>query len=167
MPMTRRLLMASLAAAPLGSRSARAAPAREIGWEELIPEGVPYSEIVGEGEYDENNDTWLPVFDANAHKFVEALDGARIKMPGYVLPIDVGAEGVTSFILTPYVGACIHVPPLPANQLVFVTVRRPWPSETMWDAIWVTGTIRVNPISTTLADIGYEMDADEIELYEW
>ena len=31
----------------------------------------------------------------------------------------------------------------------------------------MTGTMRVNPISTTLADIGYEMDADEIELYEW
>ena len=135
MPMTRRLLLASLAATPLGARSARAASAREIGWEELIPEGVPYSEIVGEGEYDENNDTWLPVFDANAYKFVAALDGARIRMPGYVLPIDVGSEGVTSFILTPYVGACIHVPPPPANQLVFVTTRTPWPSDAMWDAI--------------------------------
>jgi hypothetical protein len=69
--------------------------------------------------------------------------------------------------LTPYVGACIHVPPPPPNQLVFVTSERPWPSEAMFDAVWVSGTIRVNLITTTLAEIGYDVVADEIEAYVW
>ena len=167
MPTTRRTLLAALAAAPLVPRAARSAQAREIGWEDLIPPGTPYSEIVGEGEYDDANDTWRPVFDQNATKFAEALDGTRIRMPGYMLALETAGAGVSEFILTPYVGACIHVPPPPPNQLVFVTTPTPWPTDSMWDAIWVTGTIRVSPISTNLAEIGYAMDADAIELYDW
>lgn len=166
---TRRAALLGLASLPatLWHHPAFATPFREITWEELIPAGVPYSEIVGEGDYDEQNDTWLPDFDDNAFKFVDGLNGTRIRMPGYMLPLETGGQGVTEFILTPYVGACIHVPPPPPNQLVFVTSTRPWPSEAMFDAIWVTGTIRVSPISTNLAEIGYDMVADEIEAYVW
>ena len=39
--------------------------AREITWEDLIPPGVPYAEIIGEGEMDEAADTWRPIYDAN------------------------------------------------------------------------------------------------------
>jgi hypothetical protein len=67
----------------------------------------------------------------------------------------------------PYVGACIHVPPPPPNQLVFVTTAEPWPSDQLWDAIWVTGTLSASMQSTTLGDIGYELAANSIELYEW
>lgn len=158
--------LASLSALTL-PRLAGAATARQIGWDDLIPPGVPYSEIIGEGVYDEAQDTWLPVFDENARRFVTDLNGARIRMPGYMLPLETSGSGVTEFILTPYVGACIHVPPPPPNQLVFVTSERPWPSETLFEAIWVTGTIRVSPISTNLAEIGYDMAADEIEAFEW
>ncbi len=166
---SRRTAMLGLAGFPitLWNRPAWAAQFREIAWEDLIPSGVPYSEIVGEGSFDEQNDTWLPDFDGNAYKFVEALNGTRIRMPGYMLPLETDGRGVTEFILTPYVGACIHVPPPPPNQLVFVTSGQPWPSEAIFDAIWVTGTIRVNPISTNLAEIGYDMVADEIEAYVW
>lgn len=166
---TRRAAMFGLASVSLlcARRPALAAPVREITWEDLIPTGVPYPEIVGDGNLDEQSDTWLPEFDENATKFNLSLDGTRIKMPGYMLPLETGGTGITEFILTPYVGACIHVPPPPPNQLVFATTKTPWPSESMWDAIWVTGTIKVNPISTNLAEIGYEIEVDEIELYEW
>ena len=127
---------------------------------------MPYAEIVGEGEYDEGQDTWLPVFDANAHKFVEALDGTRIKMPGYVLPIDVSAEGLSSFILTPYVGACIHVPPPPANQLVLVTTERPYENTDLFEPVAVTGTFHTSATKTDLAEIGYTLSADRIEPYQ-
>lgn len=169
MQMTRRTALLGLAGAPMGISLSPvwAAAPREITWEDLIPAGVPYSEIIGEGSYDEVNDTWLPDFDGNAYKFVDALDGARIRMPGYMLALETGGMGVTQFILTPYVGACIHVPPPPPNQLVFVTSVRPWRSEGMFEAVWVTGTIKVNHISTNLAEIGYDMVADEIEPYVW
>ena len=84
---------------------------RVIMWQDLIPPGAPYAEIISEGELDEANDVWNPIYDANGVKLNEDLDGAYIKMPGFIIPFDVSAEGVTNFILVPYVGACIHTPP--------------------------------------------------------
>lgn len=147
--------------------TAFAASYREITWEDLIPAGVPYGEIVGIGQMDSVNDTWLPEFDENGAKVNTALDGKRIKMPGYIIPFDVTAGGVTSFMLVPYVGACIHTPPPPPNQLVFVRTEKPWPSESMWDPVWVSGRLSAKAMSTQIANVGYQIAAEKIEIYEW
>lgn len=167
MILSRRNLIAAGAACAALPRASFAATPREITWDDLLPPGVPYSEIIGEGQVDEANDTWLPVFDENAKKLNDEFKDAYIKMPGYILPIDIGTAGVTSFVMVPYIGACIHVPPPPANQLVFVDTETPWPSDQLWDAVWVTGRIRHELQSTTLADIGYALEAELIEIYEW
>lgn len=166
-PFSRRTFVLASGAAVLLPFRAQANPFREITWDDLIPPGVPYAEIVGEGDYDEQNDTWNPIFDENATKLNTALDGSSVKLPGYIIPLDMGAEGVTSFVLVPYVGACIHVPPPPANQLVFVTTQTPWPSEQLWDAVWVYGRLSARLQSTEIAEIGYQIAADRIEIYEW
>ena len=144
-----------------------AASAREITWEDLIPPGVPYPEIIGEGDLDEQNDTWNPIFDANATKLNTALDGAYIKMPGFIIPLEIGAKGVTDFVLVPYVGACIHVPPPPPNQLVLVRAIEPWPGDNLWDAVWVIGRMKAQLASTEIAETGYALTADRMEIYEW
>ena len=167
MALSRRSLIAATAAFAATPRAGFAATPREITWDDLIPPGVAYAEIIGQGEVDEANDRWLPQFDENATKLNKELHGAYIKMPGYVLPIDMSTAGVTSFIMVPYVGACIHTPPPPANQLVFVDSKRPWLSDKLWDPVWVTGRMRHELQSTTVADIGYALDADLIEGYEW
>ena len=64
-------------------------------------------------------------------------------------------------------GACLHVPPPPPNQLVFVTTETPWPSDDLWDAVWVTGQMQHEIQSTDVADTGYELKADEMEVYVW
>lgn len=167
MNISRRTLVAAAAAFAAAPRVGFAASPRVIGWEDLIPPGVPYSEIIGEGEIDAIKDTWLPVFDDNATKLNKKLHGAYVKMPGYMLPIDLSAAGVTSFIMVPYAGACVHTPPPPANQLVFVECKEPWQSESMWDPVWVTGRMRHELQYTSVADIGYAMEAELIEAYEW
>jgi hypothetical protein len=167
MNLSRRTLVTAAAAFAATPRASWAETARVIGWEDLIPPGVPYAEIIGEGEVDAIKDTWLPEFDENATKLNKKLHGAYIKMPGYVLPIDMSTAGVTSFIMVPYVGACIHTPPPPANQLVFVDSQKPWPSDKLWDPVWVTGRMRHELQSTSVADIGYALDAELIEVYEW
>lgn len=163
---SRRAFMA-LTAATLVPGRALANPFREITWQDLIPKGVPYGQIIGPGQMDEANDTWNPEYDANAKKVNRTLDGKRVKLPGYIIPFDVSAKGVTSFMLVPYVGACIHTPPPPPNQLVFVTTDDPWPSESMWDAVWVSGQLSAKALSTTIADVGYHITANKIEVYEW
>lgn len=167
MKLSRRHLIAAATAFAATPRTALAAGPRVVAWEDLIPPGVPYSEIIGQGEIDALRDRWLPEFDENATKLNDKLNGAYIKMPGYMLPIDMSTAGVTSFIMVPYVGACIHTPPPPANQLVFVESKKPWPSDSLWDPVWVTGQMTHELQSTTIADIGYALSAEKIEVYEW
>lgn len=168
MPHITRRQFAAFAAASLAlPQMARAKPALEITWDDLIPPGVPYSEIIGMGEMDEASDTWNPEFDENGVKLNTELDGRLIKMPGYVLPLDPSATGLIEFVLVPYVGACLHVPPPPPNQLVFVTADEPYQLENLWDPVWVTGVLSATPQSTAVAEVGYQLAADEIVLYEW
>ncbi len=165
--LNRRTTLVLLSGAVAAPKMAFAATPREIMWDNLIPPGVPYSEIIGEGEIDLANDTWNPIYDANGVKLNEELDGAYIKMPGFIIPFDVSAEGVINFMLVPYVGACIHTPPPPANQLVMVNAAEPWPGDQLWDPVWVTGVMRTQLQSTDLGQTGYSIAADEMEVYVW
>ncbi|MDO6725906.1 MAG: DUF3299 domain-containing protein [Cognatishimia sp.] len=165
--LNRRTALMLLSGSVLTPKTALAATPREITWDDLIPPGLPYSEIIGEGELDEANDTWLPVYDENGIKLNEKLNGTYIKMPGFIIPLETSAEGVTDFMLVPYVGACIHTPPPPANQLVMVNSSKPWPDDELWEPVWVTGTIRTQLQSTTLGQIGYSISADDLETYIW
>ena len=108
--LNRRSTLALLSGSLALPKMALASSPKEVMWDDLIPPGLPYSEIIGEGELDEVNDVWNPIYDANSIKLNEELNGAYITMPGYIIPFDISAEGVTSFMLVPYVGACIHTP---------------------------------------------------------
>lgn len=165
--LTRRTALMLMSATASVPSAAFARTIKEIMWEDLIPPGIAYSEIIGEGELDEANDTWNPIYDANATKLNDDLNGAYIKMPGYIIPFDVSADGVRDFMLVPYVGACIHTPPPPANQLVMVNSLKPWPNDKLWDAVWVTGTMRTQLQSTDLGQTGYAIQADAMDTYVW
>lgn len=167
MKLTRRHMIAGGLAGSLTANPSFAKSPLEIGWDDLIPPGVPYSEIIGEGDMDEANDTWSPIFDANATKLNERLDGALIRMPGFIIPLEMGAKGVTDFILVPYIGACIHTPPPPPNQLVLAKTKKPWPSDQLWEAVWVVGMMRTKLQSTELAQTGYALSIRSMEIYEW
>jgi len=149
-------------------RVIQAASPLEISWDDLIPPGVPYAEIIGEGDLDIENDYWRnPVYDANATKLNEELDGAYVRMPGFIIPLELGAGGVTEFVLVPYLGACIHTPPPPPNQLVFVHSVEPWPSDDLWSPVWVIGRMSTELMTTEVAETGYALEAENIEIYEW
>jgi hypothetical protein len=166
-PLTRRCVLLSLGgAALLAPRTAFGSPL-DLLWEDLIPPGVPYGQIIGEGEMDVVADTWAPVFDENATKLNLDLDGKLVRLPGYILPLEIGAKGVTHFVLVPYVGACIHVPPPPPNQLVFVSTSTPWPNASLWDPVTVTGRLEAQMRSSAVAEIGYSLRASGIEEFRW
>lgn len=105
---------------------------------------------------------------------VPELDGQVIKLPGYVLPLDFEGTLVKSFLLVPYVGACIHVPPPPPNQIVFVQLKQGFESPEMFTPVWVTGRMStgMDKTSLTLVDgstdvnFGYALQATKVEPYE-
>ncbi len=105
---------------------------------------------------------------------VAALDGQRVRMPGYALPLEFEDTKVIEFLLVPYVGACIHVPPPPENQMVHVLADKPFKLEGLFTAVWVTGKMSVGNITRKLyfvdgsadVDAGYTLAASSVELYK-
>ena len=160
--LSRRTALCTLAAATLCPGAAMAAP-RRIRWADLIPPGAAYGEIIGTGVYDTQNDVWIPEFDPNGSQLNTALDGEDVTLAGYMLPLELSSGGVTEFVLVPCVGACIHVPPPPPNQLVHVTAESPFPARNLWDAVLVTGRLGAQMLMTEVAQVGYTMEAYRLE----
>lgn len=141
----------------------------DLGWQDLIPqgEGQAIERLSGDG-YVQHGEIQLPTGYAQplGSGVVEELNNKRIRIPGFMVPLVMTAEGVTSFILVPYMGACVHVPPPPPNQMVFVTSPTPWRDGTLFRAVRVTGYLETQTIDTDMARIGYVLDAEQIELFE-
>jgi uncharacterized protein len=95
---------------------------------------------------------------------VESLDGKRVRIGGYVVPLDFEATSVKEFLLVPFVGACIHVPPPPANQIIYVKSDEGFGVKGSFDPVYVTGTLKVMATSTGLADTGYSIVAEKVEV---
>ncbi|MBI4724502.1 MAG: DUF3299 domain-containing protein, partial [Rhodomicrobium sp.] len=94
---------------------------------------------------------------------VKELDGKRVRIGGYVVPLDFDAANVKEFLLVPFVGACIHVPPPPPNQIIYVKAAKGFGVEGSFDPVWVTGTIKTASQYTGLAETGYSIDAEKVE----
>lgn len=96
---------------------------------------------------------------------VEELDGNMIRIPGFVVPLVEEGMKVTEFFLVPYFGACIHVPPPPSNQMIHVTFEPGTNVENLYDAIWISGELKVSTVAHELGTAGYTMEAFQIEPY--
>jgi uncharacterized protein len=147
----------------------------ELDWDSLIPAEWRPEKIMEEYNVDALEDD-----DPRAQELwdklqalwkqapvVEELNGKRVKLPGFVVPVDWDAEKIGEFLLVPYYGACIHVPPPPANQTVHViTVKGREYSGNLFDTVWVTGTLQVERYSGEMAEAGYRLEATAVEPYE-
>jgi hypothetical protein len=97
---------------------------------------------------------------------VKSLDGKLVKIPGFVVPIEGDNQTTTEFLLVPYFGACIHVPPPPANQIVYVKFSEAVPIENLYDAVWVTGTLSTDGWEGDLATVGYSLEGISVSPYD-
>ena len=105
---------------------------------------------------------------------VEELDGREVMIPGYALPLEFSGTAMTEFLLVPYVGACIHTPPPPANQIVHVRSEQGVESEGLFTPVWVTGRMSTARSSQSLSyvdgvadiSVGYGLQAQKVEPYE-
>lgn len=105
---------------------------------------------------------------------VPELDGQFVRMPGYALPLEMNGSAVTELLLVPFVGACIHVPPPPPNQMAFVKLAKPFVVSDVFAPVWITGrmTVKSNVSSVFISDgkapveSGYLVENATIEPYK-
>lgn len=139
---------------------------RELEWVELMPPGELEDwmsrQTAVEHSGFEPSSTVFQSFNT-----VAELDGQAIRIPGFVVPVETTAEGLLSeFFLVPYFGACIHVPPPPANQIIYARLAKPIPMVNIWDAFWMEGTLNIEDVRNETADSAYTMDVKRLRLYE-
>ncbi|RLU00005.1 MAG: DUF3299 domain-containing protein [Ketobacter sp.] len=152
---------------------------REIEWEDLIPDGYNADLIVA--EYDTkyrlselaDDDPILKEMMAKIDAAYKAapvkpeLNNALVKIPGYVVPLETDGKRTSEFLLVPYFGACIHVPPPPANQTILVRTKEKEGAEIrkLYDVVWVTGVLKTELFVGDLAHAGYRIDAHQVDPY--
>jgi uncharacterized protein len=95
------------------------------------------------------------------------LDGKVIRLKGFMLPLDLSGKAVEDFLLVPFVGACIHTPPPPLNQIVYAKLAKPmdFRMEDLFLPATITGKLMAKNLSRELflvdgsndLDIGYTM----------
>ena len=147
---------------------------RTLQWDELMPAdfdpGEPFKDmdIASLVDDDPRAQELMAKLRAlwDAAPVVTALDGLRVRLPGFVIPLDMEGEQVSQFLLVPFYGACIHVPPPPANQTVLVIapaggvrIRQ------TFETVWVTGRLSAQSADTALAKAGYTLTATQIQPY--
>jgi len=161
----RRQVLAGLGAAACMPSVLRADDYATLEWDDLLPEGQSPIPRAFLGLIDHEGAPLSSQQPASNGVRAE-WSGQRVRMPGFVVPIDYSGTGVTAFILAPFAGACVHVPPPPANQLVFVTTETPFETKGLFEAVNVAGVFGISTISTHLAEVGYVMAADKVEPYK-
>lgn len=163
--LSRRGFIAGMAASACFAASAHGAEIVDLAWEDLLPEtGAAPSAPTLRGVI-QHEDASLASQQPASSGVRTDWNGRTVRIPGFVVPIRHSGTGVVAFILVPYVGACIHVPPPPANQLVLVTSERPYEVSDLFEPVRVTGVLEAASSATELADIGYALTATRIESY--
>jgi uncharacterized protein len=168
-PGRRRLLVAALLLP--AATGLHAADYPEISWDDLVPKDWDPMKSF----QDMPNLGMLQDTDPRAQQFlqrlrdewdnaptVESMAGRSVKLPGYLVPLEEGRDGIREFLLVPYFGACIHTPPPPANQIILVRAAKPVKGMRTMEPVWVQGTLGVARVGSSMGVSGYTMDARSV-----
>jgi hypothetical protein len=151
-----------------------AGPAQTIEWKDLVPAGYDPNRLLRK-YYDDvatlkDNDPRaarlaeaLRMSWENA-PVVSALNNKVVKLSGFLVTLEGDGKAVSEFLLVPFLGACIHVPPPPSNQIVLVrTGSRPFKVKEMFQTVAVTGRLRAESARNDIARASYVIDATRVE----
>jgi hypothetical protein len=162
------LLAFAIAAQAIAAPGEKPSKPRAIEWNDLLPAnerrnapgpGDALHDYLGEeGPGARQTGSWV----ANPE-----LNNTFVKVPGFIVPMTLRQEKiVTEFLFVPYLGACIHVPPPPPNQIIYVKLPQPTQIRSIWEPYWVTGTLTTTVKDTRTASTAYTLAAVRIEPYQ-
>ena len=150
---------------------------QEILWDALVPPDFTAESIMDKyadelAEFEDGSPEAYDLYmqmqeEFNNAPINEALGETLVRIPGFIAPLDYSAELITEFLLVPYFGACIHVPPPPANQTILVTTSEAYgiKPEDSYNPVWILGRVTTEGVTTELAQAGYVIENAIIEPY--
>lgn len=100
-------------------------------------------------------------------RVIEAFNGKAVRIPGFIVPLEQNEnQEATTFFIVPYFGACLHMPPPPPNQILFVEFEEGIEIENLYDPFWFEGTIAIEHHESALGTSAYSLNLDHFEYYE-
>ncbi|MDO7083648.1 DUF3299 domain-containing protein [Pseudocolwellia sp. AS88] len=160
----------------------------EIYWEELIPQDdldailnpPDYIAQVEDGSAEDQLENTIqsainPDKSTNevyekalvSTRIIEAMDGRNIRIPGFIVPIEfIGEKKVASFFLVPYFGACLHLPPPPPNQIIYVVSEEGITLESLYEPVWISGKLSTQLFEDETATSAYTLTLAEMSIYQ-
>ncbi|MFT5852679.1 MAG: hypothetical protein ACI87J_002657 [Colwellia sp.] len=100
-------------------------------------------------------------------RIIETFDGKKIRLPGFVVPLETDEkQRVTQFFIVPYFGACLHMPPPPPNQIIFVKSSAGIELTSLYDAFWFEGVLSIDTTDSLLGKSAYSMRLNKVYPYE-
>jgi hypothetical protein len=123
----------------------------------------------------EKYSVWVTEFERRGKLTDKELDGKQVAIAGYLLPLEFDPQGTKEFLLVPFVGACIHVPPPPPNQVIYIKSTSPYRAADLFEGVLITGRMRVQPAKTDFfykdgsndVDSSYTLENAAIEPYDY
>ena len=160
-------------AAGAASAPAATAAARTINWDALVPAGWdPFKDFktldlasLADGDLRANALLALLRKAWDNAPVNPALVGQAVRIPGYVVPLEEGKNGMTEFLLVPYFGACVHSPPPPSNQIIHVLPKAPVPALRSMDTVWITGVLTTVQTDSYMGTAGWRLAASSVAPY--
>jgi hypothetical protein len=140
------------------------------GMADIIKQYQPQIDRIPEGDPEEDKVMEAMQVALNTAPVNPAMQGKKIRLPGFITPLEIDdSKGlVTDFLLVPYYGACIHLPPPPLSQTIFVRAQegKGIGLERIAEPVWVYGTLSAETTKTDLANAGYQIKQAYVELYQ-
>lgn len=146
----------------------------ELSWDDLVPSDYRPENLLGNLDLSTLTDA-----DPRAQEAMEKLKklwedapvvktftGQRVRLPGFAIPLETDTTTAKSFILVPYYGACIHVPPPPSNQIVLVNAPGGVNIKEAFETVMVDGTLRAEAARTDVGHAGYTLTAIKVTPYK-
>lgn len=152
---------------------------QELTWEQLVPPGYRPEDMMAkyQGQLSvlaDGDPAAMEIYNQMMEEFNNApineeLNQINIRMPGFIAPLEYSDGLITSFLLVPYFGACIHVPPPPVNQTIHVTLAEGngiIPGDSYYP-FWVQGKMLAQAAETDIGSAGYLIEDAVVELYTY
>jgi hypothetical protein len=95
-----------------------------------------------------------------------ALNGKRVVIAAFIVPLEDDMQQADEFLLVPYFGACVHTPPPPPNQMVYVKMRgRKTIKIGWWDPVMFEGILHLKQVESPYGASYFEMEGLESKPY--
>lgn len=97
---------------------------------------------------------------------VETMAGKVVSLSGFIVPIDFYPNRQPKNVfLVPYFGACIHFPPPPPNQLVFIRLEEGFENYDMNQAYTLAGKLNIELFEDLMGTSAYSMEASKATVF--